>query len=248
MVAGEQDEPIEDADALPAWIRAQHSNVGERLGQAGGHEQWVYVWIGGNTYDYVVRVVAVRDGAAVGAPESEFRCACNNRMLLEALDGRIAAAVVRLRGDSGTEVAPPVVGANGTEGTAATRSSSAAGIEPDREHSVSSRPTTCSNDGRECRVGALGYTGIGVGVMGAGALGVGIGLARQPDRFRESGDVFETRSLRGAGVGLLVGGSVALATGATLLGVDLARARRRGLTLVPTFGGRLVGLAVVRKF
>lgn len=97
-------------------------------------------------------------------------------------------------------------------------------------------------------MGPPGYAGIGAGIVGAATLGAGIGLILRPDEVRgQTGQArgFTTQHL---GVGMTVGGGVALAAGMVMLAVDLAIERDRSLAFVPTFGTRQVGLAITRRF
>ncbi|MCX4246740.1 hypothetical protein [Paraliomyxa miuraensis] len=233
-VDGERREHHVGAGQLPERIRAQHPDVADGLRRTDGHEQWIYVWIGGEPDDYFVSVIPVRDGAAFGAPVESFRCACDDETLIEALHERIDAAVASLRGD-------------GMSGSAGTEQG-----EPVRQEEEAERPSPgrvpVDDRGGHRRMGPRGYVGLGVGTLGAGALVAGIVLTRQPEQTRGQEGTFEHRSLRNAGIGVAVAGGVALATGVTLLVADLVGARRRSLAIAPVLDGRQVGLSVARGF
>jgi hypothetical protein len=95
---------------------------------------------------------------------------------------------------------------------------------------------------------ALGRVGIGSMSLGAAALiagGVMIGLDRRggANPFDESANGV---ALRPPGIGVAVGGGVALVTGIVLLAVDLRPDRKTAIA--PTLGRRLVGLSLTTRF
>lgn len=84
-------------------------------------------------------------------------------------------------------------------------------------------------------IGPMGYVGIGTSITGAGSLAAGIALSLLPDQTRPAGVLVERRSTRTAGVVFASVGSVLVASGITLLTVDIIRRKRqRRVTFVPS--------------
>lgn len=223
----EVDPSIEEATLLNGWIHDRNISLAEKLAPAGGHEQWIAVKIGGSTYDYRVSVVAMREGQPVGAAAEPEVCECNNEKLLELVDARIAAAADALRTASSPDAAPAPI-EQGSEGTGGPGTGSTAAAD------------------RLPRSRTMGQVGFGVGVLGAMMLAAGIPLAWRPDEIRGGPGQVVTRSTRDTGIGLAVGGGVAVAAGVSLVMVDLVRRRQRprSVAVVPTLGFRQLGIAV----
>jgi len=98
------------------------------------------------------------------------------------------------------------------------------------------------------RIGALGFTGAGVGVTIAGAVLWGRGKDIEFDGFDTHSKDYRPTGKLLVGVGL---GAVAI--GAVILGIDMGiRAKKRGraerLTLIPTFGSNHAGLVFQGRF
>lgn len=223
---------IVDRSLLPGWITSRNRDLAHEIPVVEGHDQWIAVEIAGATYDYRVSVVAMRDGKPVGSVGEPVRCICNGEKLLTLVDDRIDAAVAELRAVEPTEVAEPA---------AVVMPSPPIVQEPPRAVAEADAP-------RRRPLGALGYTGIAVGVLGAGALGAGIPLAVRPDGLRGAPPTLERYSTRPPGIALAVGGGVALATGVTLLIVDGVRRRQRPVAFLPTFVPGRAGLTITRRF
>jgi hypothetical protein len=223
------DPAIDDATLIPAWIVARHPGLAEPLGTAEGQTTWIAVEITGATYDYRVLVRAMRGDRPLGPSPEPTRCECTTEELLVLVDAGIATATDRARAAWPGPIVP------------VTGSVEAPAPEPRAED-------RSQIDARRGRPSRLGHAGIGVGVVGAGLVVAGAVLAVRPDEVVGQPGSIERVSYRGVGVGLAVGGSVALATGLSLLAVDLARVRRRSLALAPFVGPHRLGLSLTRRF
>lgn len=219
----EIDPSIDDASLLAGWVLERDLGVAKEIPLVEGHEQWVAVQVSGATYDYRVSVTPMRDGVPLDPAKGPEVCECNSEALLALLDERIAAAAAELRARPPEEEPPP---------------------EPIHDpFSGQAVP-----DDHPKRLTRLGSVGIGVAVLGAGLLSAGIPLVLRDDEFRGGAwQVPETRSTHGYGIGMAVGGGVALVAGVSLLAVDLVRQRQRRVAVVPTWGPRHAGLVVAWK-
>lgn len=219
---------IDDAGLLPGWILDRHPNADAEIPTAEGHEQWIVVTIGGATYDYRVSVVAMRDGAPVGAAKEPEACECNGEELLARVDAGIAEAAEALRVASSAAVVVPTP----------------AEVEPTHEAAEGEGARAKDPVARPLRLRTMGYVGIGATVLGVGLLAAGIPLARRPDEIRGGMGQIETRSPREAGIGLAVSGSVAVAAGVSMVVLDLVRSRSRAVAVVPVVGPRQLGVGL----
>lgn len=219
----EIDRTIDDANLLSGWILERDLGVTKEIPLVEGHEQWVAVQIGGATYEYRVSVTPMRDGAPLDPAKGPEVCECNSEALLILLDERIAAAAAELRARPPDE-----------------------SHEPESTHDPFGNETVVDEPRR--RVRTLGSVGIGVAVLGAGLLSAGIPLMLRDDEFH--GGAWQapaTRSTHGYGIGMAVGGGVALVAGVSLLAVDLVRQRQRRVAVAPTWGPQHAGLVVAWK-
>lgn len=218
---------IADAELYPGWIYNRNPEIEQDFPEASGHEQWIAVVLEGETYDYRVRVTAMRDGEPVGTAKEFVACECTNDELMGLVDEGIADALEQLRvlpAETATDdVGEPAVAAI------------------DEDPAKVDRPR---------RLGPLGYTGIGLVVLGAGALAGGIPLALReptPNLAGESDAGTATLTLvstRPPGIAMAVGGGAVLLAGAALLIADRVKRRSATAVVVPTVGPRLVGASV----
>lgn len=219
----EIDPSIDDASLLAGWILERDLGVAKEIPLVDGHEQWVAVQVSGATYDYRVSVTPMRDGLPLDPAKGPEVCECNSEALLVLLDERIAATVAELRARPPEQRSP---------------------AEP--THDPFSGQAVVVDHPKRLR--KLGSVGIGVAVLGAGLLSAGIPLMlRQDDFSGGTGATIKTRSTQGYGIGMAVGGGVALVAGVSLLAVDLVRQRQRRVAVAPMWGSRHAGLVVAWK-
>lgn len=221
---------IDDATLLHDWVVSRNPSVAEKVPAIEGHEQWIAVKIGGETYDYRVSVVAMRDGKPLGAVKEAEVCECTNEKLLELVDARIATSAEAFRA-SAPEPAP----------------------EPEPDPDTTKQPPApdpygSKGDKERWRPDTMGYVGIGLGVLGVGLLAGGIPLALRKDELRGDAGSLSLYTTRLPGIGMAVGGGVALVGGIALVVVDVLRHRKSKMAVLPTFGPREAGVFVVRRF
>lgn len=229
---------IKDSDLLRTWIIERSLDAAKaRIPTREGHDEWIAVEIGGSNYDYRVSAVAMREGEPLGPAGEPATCVCSSDELLTLVDARIhaAAEALAMAPEEPALVSPPPDPEPAPNPL----------VDPAR--ALAAAPSDGEAD-EPRRMGAVGSTGIGVGVLGAATLGAGVALVLRPDEVRgDAGEAtgFTTRAL---GIAMTAGGGVALATGVVMLAVDLARPRARSTALVPTLGPRHAGLAITRRF
>lgn len=239
------DPHIEDAARIPGWVASRSANVLDRLGEQPGHQRWVEVQIGGETYAYRVTVTAMRDGKPVSSPPEPVVCECTSEELLGLLENEVRRAVEELERPVPQEPAEQDPRPN----------------EPD--------PPVGGNDSKGGRDELTWRGKLGIGLTAVGGSGVIAGvamiLAGEQPLLRSGAQIVESRDWRnptgyvflGLGVGIL-------ASGATLWVLDArppkpspkAQARvtkratrRHAWAAVPWFTGRGdVGLGVVGRF
>lgn len=233
---------IEDARLLPRWIAGRSLPAAKRVPPREGHEQWIAVVIGGDTYDYRVSVVAMRDGEPVGPASAPEVCVCNSDELLALVHARIVAAAEAL-----SEGPPVLPRAPAIVTTHPPVTDPPVEAEPVQRTEPASNRVASDAKGRR-RLGPRGYAGIGLGVLGAGALGAGVPLILRPDVMRGPQGDAERLSTQPLGIAMAVGGGVALATGVVLLVVDLVRGRERSTSFVSRLESRQVSLSMRRRF
>lgn len=226
---------IADAELYPGWIHNRNPAIGKRLPDAPGHEQWIEILLEGEIYDFHVRVTAMRDGEPVGSVKEMMPCVCTNEEVMDLIDRGIEAAIARLeesvrREDSvGREIKL-------TEGPSKVANStlSALGTEdPDSNRGVFGG-----------RLGWMGYTGIGIGILGVGAIAAGVSLSLKPSETVWARGLLQERTTRPVGVVSALAGGVALAGGLTLVIVDAVRRRFQSISFVPTVSRRCTSVSI----
>jgi len=98
---------IDDATSIPQWIAERSAEKVSRLGEQPGHQRWVEVRIGGETYAYRVTVTAMRDGKPVVPSKEPVVCECTSEELLAVVDGEVQRAVEELERPVGEEPVEP---------------------------------------------------------------------------------------------------------------------------------------------
>ncbi|MCA9710227.1 MAG: hypothetical protein KDK70_30585 [Myxococcales bacterium] len=196
---------IVDGDLLPGWIENRNPNVGSALALP-GHEQWIVVEIGGETYDYALTVTAMRDGEPVGEPSEPLRCDCNHASLMALVDEEIAKAVERLQATPVEEPKEDGPDADDPEEGEVITMAPATAVPP--------RPLT-----------ALGIGGLVVGVAGVLATGTGVALLAVGERDHPDYYYLE-RDYRPLGYASLSVGLAAIVSGVTMLALDRTRCKR----------------------
>lgn len=201
-------ESIEDAELFPGWIAERQPDLAVRLADAPGRERWIRVELAGEYLDFRFRVVPMRDGQVVGEEGEWVECPCSLADLMVELGTHIDGAVQRLR-----EPVEPKPAAAEPEPTGEP--------EPEPEPTESLRVPTVEHR----PISWLGWTGVGMGSLGVvGGITGGVLVAmgeRVPSDYQHL-----QRDFRSPGVGVLVGGGVALVGGVTMLVVDLVQCKR----------------------
>lgn len=240
LVRIEVDPSIEDADLLRTRIEEDLDISSTRVPTFEGYEQWIAVRISGVKYDYRVATVAMRDDEPVGTVGEAVACVCSSAELSALVDAGIAAAAEALRQPPGRRLGPRPVEP-----------------EPERQLGEETRPVqpssprppvTARDAPRRRRMGQLGHSGIGVGILGAATLGAGLALVLRPDEISGPPGTGRGVSTRTPGLAMTIGGSTALATGVVLIAIDRARGRERSTSFAPAFGARQVSLTITRRF
>jgi hypothetical protein len=234
---------IGDASLIPGWIAERNPGLAEKVPSREGHEQWIEVDISGDTYDYRVRVKAMRNGAEVEPAAELVACDCNNEKLFELVDEHIAKAVERLEPVAPQEPGPTNPAERGPDSTTTL---------PD---------STTTPEGERRRISALGIGGIATGGLGFGGLVGGtvmVLLKPQPVRGRES----LARNYDVPGIAALAVGGTVLAAGMTMLVVDIIQCRKpdapprcyrgesrdRRLEVAPSLEANGGGISILGRF
>jgi len=220
---------VEEPDNVRAWAeRAAKDGLAAAKVEASGERRLV-IEIGGvmSAFDVVVGVQA--DGTWVG-DKRERLCECGAQELVDSVRDDVVAVAPLLRVTEDTS-APPVA--------ASERPSPSAPIETDRPPSRGSR-----------KLQPMGAAGAGLlGVGGAVAItGLALVIVGKRDRSSRASEREEV-DFRKPGIGVLSVGLAAVVVGATMLGVERSRARRRGKTAwMPSFDGRQAMIVWGGKF
>lgn len=221
---------IADAALYPGWIHNRNPEIAKDFPEAHGHEQWISIVLEGQTYDYRLRVTAMRDGEPVGAVGEMIACECNNAKLMGLVDDGIAAAMEQLRLSSVEMV------------------SMSASSKPDVELQLINGDILLPEHRSRRRLGPLGYAGIGLGVAGLGALATGIPLYLRAPRGAINRGRYEYISTKPPGIALAAIGSAALTVGIVLTAVDVVRHRRRVARISPMWNERVAGFSLAWEF
>lgn len=203
---------LEDADRFPRWIEERSRAAVEGIGERSGHEQWIAVSLGGETYAYRVEVVAMRDGMPLGEPRGAVGCKCTSEELLLFVDEEVARAAKEL-----TRAAPE--GEDDPE--------PASGGEPEGAETPGDGGETADGASKRPPLKWWGKAGLGLAVAGgAGVIG-GIGMMIADERPIRSGfQIARSRDWSKAGITTLGVGAGLLVGGVTLLVLDLTTCRR----------------------
>lgn len=212
--------------ALRAWVEECAQQVLEQRASPLGPEALIRIMVHGGPYDYRVRLELVHRDRRLDDQPQALRCECGSDEMLERLGVAIEAAAERLAAQRAAEA------------------TQAARAEPSRTMVLSDT----SRGRSERHLGRLGWAGIGMSALGASALGTGIALALPPDELRIIDSMPYRRSTHPAGVALVAGGGVVLATGVVMIVVDLVRPRAAPIAIMPTVGSRWAGLSIARRF
>lgn len=200
---------VADAAEYQGWVNGRQPDIEKQFPEAVGHEQWILVEIGGSTYEFELVVTPMRDGRPVGLVDGPVICDCNSSSLLEFIDARVAEAVEQLHSsrEDVSEDVPPLA------------------LSPPRMRMFSSSPRAVDGS----RMGPLGYTGVGVGVLGLGAIAGGIALMLRPNELRWSQGALEVGTTRSSGGAWVASGGAVVAVGIVLIVTDVVLRRRRRL-------------------
>lgn len=235
---------IADAALLTQWLEERNSDLSDAL-LLPEHEQWIEVRIDGTTYDYVVNVVAMRDGEPLTSPPAPITCECSSGSLLAMLDREISSAVYRLRS---TPLGAPAQAPTPT------------GPTPERASGSQQADATAPHP-RLWSISPLGVAGAATGAFGLIALGTGSTFVviepRQVDGWSKL-----DRDLAPLGYATLSVGTAALAGGVAMIVVDAVRlrkrskraalageaARTRSFAVAPACGRGAVGAVFFRRF
>lgn len=238
------DPHIEDAATIPGWVAERSGDAVDRLEEQPGHERWVEIQIGGETYAYRFTVTAMRDGEPVVPRAEPAMCECTSEELLVRLDGEVRRAVEQLQRPVATEP-----------------------HEPDPPPHEPDPPPTGEGPGDEDEgLTWRGKLGIGMTAVGGSGLVAGIAMiaAGEQPLLRPGAQIVESRDWRNpTGYVLLGVGAGVLASGIVLWVLDArprkepeaqARAakraaRRLSWAAAPWVIGRGgIGLGVVGRF
>ncbi len=195
--------------------------------------KYIGVEVGGEDYDYSIRVTADRGpGQPVGAA-IVTGCTCSETELVRAVLKEVAEAAQRF----GARAVP--AGADGNGGTAGP-------TEPPAPDASTRQPP---RDGKTAPLGPAGWAGVGVAVVGAGLL---IGGGVLYGRENVGGTQLEAtrESFRPTAIPLLAAGGAGLLAGAALLIVDLTvlKRRRSGVALRPVLTRTAAGVSLHGSF
>jgi hypothetical protein len=220
---------LTDHMLIEQWLAEQTgpalAEVGVEIGSA-SPEYGFSLQIGGEDYDYVVRIR--REGPDPASVEA--RCACSKSDVVTFAVEKLVAASEDLEPTStGSEPAEPP------------------------EETTADAPGDDRSTPSGARIGALGYTGIVALVGGAGALVAGgVLLAKGEEQSLLDGDAQQLliedhrpggRIALGVGVGAVALGVVFIALDQTVM-----KARRRQVALTPSFGPRGAALGLTGRF
>lgn len=221
------DPKVSDGERVGGWVEERGAQVLRKHEPQLEPEDLIHVTVKGGAYDYQIHVALLRERHLLPDQPDVLVCECGSDEMLDRVGEAIDAGARRL-----------------TDAAAAERDA-----EDQLQGKLPVQPQLPDDAKKKRqRLGALGYGGIGVSVLGAGVMGAGIALALRPDELRGDPGTLSTYTTRPPGIGLSVGGGVALAAGITLIVVDAVRHRKSRVALMPTVGSRMVVLSIARRF
>lgn len=227
------EETVPEGERVRGWVEDRAARVLNEH-QPLEPQDLIRVGVRGGPYDYRIFIALVRDKRLLPGQPPMLVCECGSTEMLERVGEAIAAGAERL-----AQVAR------------AERAAKAAAEAADAERKPAPPPPPVEADERRRRLGPLGYVGIGATTLGVGFFAAGIPLLVRPVQTRgEPGGIIEHRLTRPPGVGLSVAGGLTLATGVSLLVLDLVRHRKRkGAALsVIMIGPAGVGSSFTHRF
>lgn len=243
------DPGIDDAARIPGWVAERNAETLDRLGEQPGHERWVEVRVGGETYVYRVEVTAMRDGKPLGGKREPLVCECTSEELLQRIDGEVRRAVEELERPVVEEPEPREPETRPEE----------TGEPPESEEPVQGEPPSRWLLPVGAALTAVGGAGLVTGVVmtavGERPVGAeGIQIVRGRDWRNPAGYV-----ALGVGAGLLAGGVTMLVlhyrgckrAPGSCGGKEAAsrnRPARGDWAVTPWIGGGEVGVGVMGRF
>ena len=212
---------VPESERIGGWVEERGAEVLREHEPALAPEDLIRVIVSGEPYAYRIHVSLLRDERPLEKQPDVLVCECGSDEMLDRVGEAIDAGARRL-----TDLAE---------------------VEP--EQAAVTKPVGSQEqrvDTRK-RLRRMGYAGIGVGVLGAGLLAAGVPLALRPDELRGGPASISRYTTRPAGVGLAIGGGVALVTGIALVVVDAVRQRKPKVAIAPNVGARYAGVSITWK-
>jgi hypothetical protein len=220
---------VTDGERIGGWVEERGAVVLREHQPPLEPEDLVRVAVRGGPYDYQIHIALLRRKRLLEDQLDVIVCECSSDEMLDRVGEAIDAGARRLTDAGARERA---------EGAAEEQDEVPADVEP---------VESMKKEDRE-RLGAMGYVGIGVGVLGAGMMASGIPLTLRPDELRGEPGTLSMYSTRRSGIGLAVGGGVALAAGVALIVVDVVRHRKSRMAFAPAVGRGRAGVSIVGRF
>lgn len=224
---------VPEGERIREWVEERARQVLDGRERALEAADLIRVAVRGGPYDYQVHIALVRNKRLIEEQLEVLACECGSDEMLEKVGEAISTGADRL--------------AKVAEAERAERNQAWLAAEERGDIEQLSAAHRTKEDHRQ-PLGGMGYAGIGVGALGAGLLAAGIPLAVRPDGPRGDGGSLMEYTTRPPGITLAVAGSVALATGTSLIVVDVLRRRKRGVAIAPAVGASQVGVRVVGRF
>jgi hypothetical protein len=217
---------VSDGERIGGWVEERGAVVLREHQPPLEPEDLVRVAVRGGPYDYQIHIALLRRKRLLEDQLDVIVCECSSNEMLDRVGEAIDVGARRLT-------------------DAATRERAEAVVQPPEP--AKEAPGEDTKEDRE-RLGAMGYVGIGVGVLGAGVMASGILLTLRRDELRGEPGTLSRYSTRPPGIGLAVGGGVALAAGVALIVVDVVRHRKSRVAFAPAVGRGQAGLSIVGRF
>jgi hypothetical protein len=209
------EESFTNAATIRGWIEERASRTREQLEPKLAEGDLVRIVVRGGAFDYHISLELLREGKALAAEHqpSEIACACSSDEMLETVAKAVEAGVRTLDESAKREREEAEAAAERQR-----RADEQRRLEAERKHQEAER-------GAGYRPSKLGRTGIGI--LGVGGLVVvtgGIIAARPPQPLEYTPSL--VRDWSPLGYAVLGTGAAAVATGLTMLVVDVVRCRR----------------------